>query len=386
DPPNPRDGHRRSHSFSSPSLAAINATNPQRESRLSSGYSASTFHSSLNQPSKGPYDMRNSNEVEGSTSFWGVLAKKAKALVDDDEPFEDTQKTYPNPSTNGPYYPQYQPSNNSIKVDNPVLRKRLDEFASSLNQIGGRIGNAFEEGRTIVENKTADIIQETKKLQIRRNAMNFNDQNYGGGLQSPWKNLNKPTEQHMTNSPEDRLKAARDVALATAAKAKVLLRELKTVKADLAFAKARCSQLEDENKALREACEKGGGNRADDDMIRDQLETLLAEKTRLAHENSVYARENRFLMEIVEFHQLTMQDVVYLDEGIEEVTEVYPMSGMSSVLSSSPSSPPSSHDEMSLSRSASLKKENKSSSKSAQNESNDYQQKKSPQTSKRSPR
>jgi hypothetical protein len=31
------------------------------------------------------------------------------------------------------------------------------------------------------------------------------------------------------------------------AKAMLLLRELKTVKADLAFAKERCAQLEDEN-------------------------------------------------------------------------------------------------------------------------------------------
>lgn len=51
----------------------------------------------------------------------------------------------------------------------------------------------------------------------------------------------------------------------------------------------------------------------------------MAEKARLAHENSVYARENRFLREIVEYHQLTMQDVIYLDEGTEEVTEVYPI-------------------------------------------------------------
>ena len=60
-------------------------------------------------------------------------------------------------------------------------------------------------------------------------------------------------------------------------------------------------------------------------QIRLQLETLLAEKARLAHENSIYARENRFLREVVEYHQLTMQDVVYLDESTEEVTEVYPI-------------------------------------------------------------
>ena len=56
--------------------------------------------------------------------------------------------------------------------------------------------------------------------------------------------------------------------MATAAKAKLLLRELKTVKADLAFAKARCAQLEEENKMLRdrEGTDKGQ-SREDDDMV-----------------------------------------------------------------------------------------------------------------------
>lgn len=112
--------------------------------------------------------------------------------------------------------------------------------------------------------------------------------------------------------------------MAMAAKAKVLLRELKTVKADLAFAKERCAHLEEENKMLRESG-GDGDNQEDDDLIRLQLESLLAEKARLAQENSVYARENRFLREIVEYHQLTMQDVVYIDENNEEVSQVYPI-------------------------------------------------------------
>jgi hypothetical protein len=60
------------------------------------------------------------------------------------------------------------------------------------------------------------------------------------------------------------------VANAMAAKAKLLLRELKTVKADLAFAKERCAQLEDENKVLRESHDKGGGPE-DDDLVRNIL-------------------------------------------------------------------------------------------------------------------
>ncbi|KAL6988234.1 hypothetical protein U1Q18_013982 [Sarracenia purpurea var. burkii] len=218
--------------------------------------------------------MKNSNETKG---FWGVLAQKAKAILEDDnisQEFETPGRLQMPDASRGQFYQPYKSPESTRKVENPRLRKGLDALTSSLNHIGGTIGNALE------------------------------------------------------------------VAMATAAKAKLLLRELKTVKADLAFAKERCAQLEEENRRLREACDKGD-NPEDDDMIRLQLETLLAEKARLAHENSVYARENRFLREIVEYHQLTMQDVVYLDEGIEEVTEVYPIPGVSRMLSDSPPSPAS---------------------------------------------
>lgn len=57
------------------------------------------------------------------------------------------------------------------------------------------------------------------------------------------------------------------VANAMAAKAKLVLRELKTVKADLAFAKQRCAQLEEENKFLREAKQKGSKTVEDDDLV-----------------------------------------------------------------------------------------------------------------------
>ena len=53
--------------------------------------------------------------------------------------------------------------------------------------------------------------------------------------------------------------------MAMAAKAKLLLRELKTVKADLAFAKERCAQLEEENRILRENRERG--DNPEDDVL-----------------------------------------------------------------------------------------------------------------------
>lgn len=89
-------------------------------------------------------------------------------------------------------------------------------------------------------------------------------------------------------------------------------------------------------------------------QIRLQLETLLAEKARLAHENSVFSRENRFLREVVEYHQLTMQDIVYLDEGIEEITEVCPVPAVSRRPSVSPTQLRSPTPEKSSSRSSSV--------------------------------
>jgi cell shape-determining protein MreC len=69
--------------------------------------------------------------------------------------------------------------------------------------------------------------------------------------------------------------------MATAAKAKLLLRELKTVKADLAFAKQRCSQLEEENKILRESCEKGS-TADDDDLVMLSSTSLHSPLTRFS--------------------------------------------------------------------------------------------------------
>ncbi|KAL2239603.1 UNVERIFIED_CONTAM: hypothetical protein Sindi_0601500 [Sesamum indicum] len=91
------------------------------------------------------------------------------------------------------------------------------------------------------------------------------------------------------------------------------------------YLKTQSSSLQKGLGAIASSLQHIGGTIGNALEVRLQLETLLAEKARLAQENSVYARENRFLREIVEYHQLTMQDVVYLDEGSEEVTEVYPI-------------------------------------------------------------
>ncbi|KAF9595828.1 hypothetical protein IFM89_005314 [Coptis chinensis] len=317
-----------SPSSSSSSLAAqaIRASSAHRDSSLSSAYRDSAFasadhrqKSAASRQDSTSYEytsMKNLNESK--YGFWGVLARKAKSILDDENVAHQFNKPALHIPSDDMFHQSNQSPESSRKTDNPSLQKGLDAITSSLNYIGGTIGKSFEEGMTIVENRTADIIQETRKLHIRKKGSNFETKSQVTDVSSPQHQGQIQTDQ------ETQLKASRDVAMAMTAKAKLLLRELKTVKADLAFAKERCAQLEEENRILRESRDKGDSPE-DDDLIRLQLETLLAEKARLAHENSIYARENRFLREIVEYHQLTMQDVVYLDEGIEEVTEVYPI-------------------------------------------------------------
>lgn len=62
-----------------------------------------------------------------------------------------------------------------------------------------------------MENKTADIIQETRKLQIRRKGADPNAQNQVSGVNSSWQQYGmQSTHQNQTNH-ETQLKASRDV-------------------------------------------------------------------------------------------------------------------------------------------------------------------------------
>ncbi|PKU66905.1 hypothetical protein MA16_Dca018908 [Dendrobium catenatum] len=326
---------------------AIRDSSAHGDSSLSSVYGQSAIASANRESNRQKaanagldatsYEYTSMNNLnESKNGFWGVLARKAKSFLEDDtaaQKLETYEREHPkmvDKKSVRQINQTQQPPQIYSKMEIPP-QKSSDSITSSLNYIGGTIKNALEEGLTIVENKTADIIQETRKLQIRRKGASQTGQNQDKNKTS----LNSFPQ--IQSDYETQLKASRDVANAMAAKAKLLMREMKTVKADLAFAKERCTQLEEENRMLREGLEKGS-NPEDDDLIRLQLETLLAEKGRLAHENSVYARENRFLREIVEYHQLTMQDVVYMDEGAEEVTEVYPIPPLSTLSAIAPRS------------------------------------------------
>ncbi|KAK1426737.1 hypothetical protein QVD17_15416 [Tagetes erecta] len=309
--------------------------------------------------------MKSTNERGG---FWGVLARKAKAILDDEIPQQSSppsrvkQETVTF-STSNQVRNQSESFEDSKKVGSPTLGMKLERLTPSLNQIGSSIGNTPEKCTGIQVRNHNESFEDSKKVssptlgmklerltpslnqigsiigntQENRKAVKIEEKNEDPRVQLAQPQMNLETQNRKSVKNEEKnedprmqsaqpqmnqqsqIQASRDVAIATAAKVKQLMRMLKTVKAELALVQDRCSQLEDENKSLVGAHKRD--HPADDEMIRDQLEALLEEKGRLAHENSVFALENRYLREIVEFHQLRMQDLMYLEEGIiEEVT------------------------------------------------------------------
>ncbi|CAM0907898.1 unnamed protein product [Alopecurus aequalis] len=109
-------------------------------------------------------------------------------------------------------------------------------------------------------------------------------------------------------APSTNLKRARNLAVSMAGRAANLARELKTIKSELHFMQERCGLLEEENRRLRDGYDNSGAAPEEDDLVRLQLEALLAEKSRLAQDNANLARENQSLIQLVEYHQLTSQE------------------------------------------------------------------------------
>lgn len=62
-----------------------------------------------------------------------------------------------------------------------------------------------------MENKTADIIQETRKLHIRRKGSTPEDQNQASGANSTWQSVTQTTQSQNQTNHETQLKASRDV-------------------------------------------------------------------------------------------------------------------------------------------------------------------------------
>ncbi|KAL7113779.1 hypothetical protein ACP275_04G080500 [Erythranthe tilingii] len=228
-PPPPPDSSSSSSSASSLATKAIRASSAYRDSSLSSVYEQSALSSPRGATPPSAKDSAIHEEDtpkkymnESKQSFWGTIARKAKAIIDDDvntaQPHDKPRGITPmasDRSKNDQYHSAYDSPRS--RRDGPALQKGLDAITSSLNYIGGTIGNALEEGFTAVESRTADIIQETKKIQIRKKSgISTRSTSQASNIDSP---RHQPMQQSQHMQPqthtnlETQLKASRDVRL-----------------------------------------------------------------------------------------------------------------------------------------------------------------------------
>ncbi|CAN1233270.1 hypothetical protein LINPERPRIM_LOCUS3844 [Linum perenne] len=190
------------------------------------------------------------------------------------------------------------------KEDALLLLRGFDSISQTLSSLSGNIGHALQVGKinsSDDESRQGRNDEEEGKTGLKRKfeAYESDDTSIGEG--------NNDETQNDKNST-NKLKKAKNLAVSMAKKAASMARELKSMKSDMCFVQERCALLEEENSRLRDGF-SSGIRPEEDDLMRMQMEALLAEKSRLAMENANLKRENQCLHQLVEYHQLTSQDL-----------------------------------------------------------------------------
>ncbi|GLU07541.1 hypothetical protein SLE2022_244960 [Rubroshorea leprosula] len=213
-----------------------------------------------------------------------------------------------------------------LKEDSLLLLRGFDSVTQTLSQLSNNLDNALQGARDLAKPPTlTDILhshmkntedkeegskqkqdEEEKKKGVKRK---FDPSECSDDKGDDSEKENEKNPKTMT------MKKAKNLAISMATKAATLARELKSIKSDLCFMQERCALLEEENRRLRDGFAKGI-RPEEDDLVRLQLEALLAEKSRLANENANLVRENQCLHQLVEYHQIASQD---LSASYEEV-------------------------------------------------------------------
>ncbi|XVF32584.1 hypothetical protein REPUB_Repub17cG0094700 [Reevesia pubescens] len=240
--------------------------------------------------------------------FWSTLRCRVDSLIDNRNPkiasVQNVDPSLPTQINSGE-------SNRAkrLKEDSLLLLRGFDSVSQTLSQLSNNLDNALQGARELAKPPTlTDLFHKDNGVGTKRkfDSSECSDENKGDDSQK--ENEKSPKNKKM-------MKRAKNLAISMATKAASLARELKSIKSDLCFMQERCGLLEEENRRLRDGFTKGI-RPEEDDLVRLQLEALLAEKSRLANENANLVRENQCLHQLVEYHQMTSQD---LSASYEEV-------------------------------------------------------------------
>ncbi|CAA0828107.1 Unknown protein [Striga hermonthica] len=254
--------------------------------------------------------------------FWSELRNRVDALVESRKPIDQASAWQKNrEAIDGA---------KRLEEDSMLLLRGFDSVAQSLSQLSNNLENALQGARDLAKPPTlTEILHATlenarteegiSKEEINKDETEEEDDNEADkrGLKRKL-DTNQCTEnqdevglleaeQKIPNELE-KIKRAKSIAISMATKAASMARELKSMRSDLGFMQERCGLLEEENRKLRDGLDKGI-QPDEDDLVRLQLEALLAEKSRLANENANLKRENQCLSQLVEYHQLTSHDL-----------------------------------------------------------------------------
>ncbi|XP_073292215.1 uncharacterized protein [Primulina huaijiensis] len=251
--------------------------------------------------------------------FWSTLRSRIDTLLENRKPAEQAAPAEVNATA--------VDRSKRMKEDSMLLMRGFDSVAQTLSQLSDNIENALQGARDLARPPTlTEIINAT--LENAKSEGNLSREKVSeeedDTEEEEQRGLKRKLEESQDASGEEsynyckekgespkemeKIKKAKNMAISMATKASALARELRTIKSDLSFMQERCALLEEENRKLRNGSAKK--IRPDeDDLVRLQLEALLAEKSRLANENSNLTRENLCLHQLVEYHQLTSQDL-----------------------------------------------------------------------------
>ncbi|KAI4326502.1 hypothetical protein MLD38_031810 [Melastoma candidum] len=202
-----------------------------------------------------------------------------------------------------------------LKEDSMLLLRGFDSVACTLSQLSENVENALQGARELAKPPTLTDIFHSREVREQREDDEEKKkppkrkfESASSSCSDDQSNKSESLEDNLKRPVDAKLKRAKNLAASMATKAASFARELGSLKSDLSFLQERCALLEEENKRLKEGFAKGI-RPEEDDLVRLQLETLLAEKSRLANENANLVRENQCLNQLVTYHQLTTQDL-----------------------------------------------------------------------------
>ncbi|KAJ8552957.1 hypothetical protein K7X08_020350 [Anisodus acutangulus] len=292
----------------------------------------SSSPSSLNKGSPG----KGSSPIYSPSSdkhFWSNLRSRVDTILENRENCYPVDISFPAQKQSD----EGEDRSKRMKEDAMLLLRGFDSVSYTLSELSNNLENALQGARNLAKPPTlTDILHctmEKTKSEENQSKEGKHDgdeekeeseegnrglkRKLGSEESSEDPQQDDDTKKENEHAPKElgKFKKAKNLAISMASKAATLARELKSMKSDLRFMQERSAILEEENRRLRDGFDTGIPPE-EDDLVRLQMEALLAEKSRLANENANLNRENQCLRQLVEYHQLASEDLSASYEGL----------------------------------------------------------------------